>query len=239
MTIEIRALASSSAGNCYWIYDGLTPLLLECGIRLAEIREALGFRLSELGGCLISHEHGDHSKAVKGLLRAGVDCWMSFETAVALGLSDHRVHIALQWRQFRVGTWTIKAFPTKHNAAEPIGFLLGSGNERLVFATDTAFIPTKFACISFLMVECNYQTSILREGVRCGEVSVGHKNRLLSSHMSLETLCKWLKANDLSQLKETWLLHASDDNSNAEEMIGAVSAITGKPTYIAEARIWC
>lgn len=238
MGIKIKVIASSSEGNCYWLTDDKTSLLLECGIPIREIREAIGFQLSALGGCLISHEHGDHSKTIKGLLRAGVDCWMTPGTMTALGVTgSHRSHAARRLEQFRIGSWIIKPFRTVHNAADPVGYLLASTGEKVLFATDTAFIPHIFRGITHLLVECNYQEHVLYEGVLSGFISPGHKNRLLSSHMSLETLCKWLEANDLSRLKETWLLHASDDNSNAEEMRAIVSGITDKPTFVAEKRV--
>ena len=74
--IEIVPLASGSRGNCYHISDGRTPLLLECGIPYKEIQKGLNFRMSELAGCLISHEHQDHCRAVVDMMKAGVDCYM-------------------------------------------------------------------------------------------------------------------------------------------------------------------
>ncbi len=54
-------LASSSRGNCYiLIADTGQALLLEAGIPIKKIREGLfahGISLSDLAGCLISHEH--------------------------------------------------------------------------------------------------------------------------------------------------------------------------------------
>ena len=239
MAVEIKIIASSSEGNCYWINDGMTPLLLECGIRLQEIREGAGFRLSGLGGCLVSHEHLDHAKAVRDLLRMGVDCYMSWATKAALDLGPiHRLHLVEPLTEFLIGSWRIKPFKTIHNAAEPLGFLLVSGREKLLFATDTAFLPVApISGLTHIMAECNYQARILYEGLLRGAISPGHKDRLLSSHMSLETLVKWLEANDLSALKETWLLHASDANSNVEEMVAAVSEVTGGETYVAEKRV--
>lgn len=55
--LEIKQIASGSTGNCYRISDGKTNLLIEAGITIRKIKEALMFRLSEIEGCLISHEH--------------------------------------------------------------------------------------------------------------------------------------------------------------------------------------
>lgn len=42
-----------------------------------------------------------------------------------------------------------------------------------------------------------------------------------------------LKANDLSKVREIWLLHLSDGNSDAERFKREVMELTGKPVYIA------
>lgn len=55
--MDIRGLASGSKGNCYFVSDGKTPLLLEAGIPIAKIRQGTNFKIGELVGCLISHEH--------------------------------------------------------------------------------------------------------------------------------------------------------------------------------------
>ena len=124
--IEIAPFASGSRGNCYRITDGRTPLLLECGIPYKEIQKALNFRVSEIAGCLITHEHKDHSKAIKDIMKAGIDCYMSQGTAGTLGISGHRANIIKAKQQFRIGTWSILPFETQHDAAEPLGFLLAN-----------------------------------------------------------------------------------------------------------------
>ena len=57
-------LASSSHGNCYIVSDSTTTVLLECGIPFRRIKKGLGFDLSNIRACLVSHEHKDHSKSV-------------------------------------------------------------------------------------------------------------------------------------------------------------------------------
>jgi phosphoribosyl 1,2-cyclic phosphodiesterase len=232
--IEFTPFASGSTGNCYRVSDGRTPLLLECGIQYKQIQKGCGFRLSEIRACLISHEHFDHSKAVKDIMRAGIDCYISAGTAEALGLSGHRVHIIKARQQFRIGTCTILPFETQHDAAEPLGFLLANQDgERLLYATDTYFIRYRFANLNVIAVECNYSLDILRANVEAGMVEPALKNRILKSHFSLENVKNFLKANDLSKVEQIWLLHLSDNNSDSERFKMEVMELTGKPTYIA------
>lgn len=228
-------LASSSRGNCYLISDGSTPLLLECGLRVSEIRQGLGFGLTDVSACLLSHEHQDHSKAIRDVLRMGVYVYTSPGTIKALGLEHHRLRPVKSKNTFRIGSWTIKAFETQHDAQEPLGFLLHSqaSNERLLYATDTYYIRYKFPGLTHIMVECNYAKDILYENVKRGAVPEVLKNRLLTSHFSLENVKEFLKANDLSQVREIWLLHLSDGNSDAERFKREVQALTGRPVYIA------
>jgi phosphoribosyl 1,2-cyclic phosphodiesterase len=232
--MDIKVLASSSRGNCYLISDGSTPLLLECGQRVSEIRQGLGFGLTDVSACLLSHEHQDHSKAIKDVLRAGVYVYTSPGTIEALGLEHHRLRPVRAKDTFHIGTWTVRAFETQHDAQEPLGFLLHSraSNERLLYATDTYYIRYRFPGLTHIMVECNYAKDILYRNVESGSVPGVLKNRLLTSHFSLENVKEFLKANDLSRVQEIWLLHLSDGNSDAERFKREIQELTGKMVFV-------
>ena len=232
--IEIIPLASGSRGNCYRVTDGRTPLLLECGIPFREMQKRLKFRVSEIAGCLVTHEHQDHCKATKDIMKAGIDCYISQGTAGTLGLSGHRLNIIKAKHQFRIGTWTILPFETQHDAAEPLGFLLANQDgDKLLYATDTFYIRYRFQGLTHIMIECNYSLDILRTNVANGSVEPALKNRILKSHFSLENVKKFLQVNDLGKVQEIWLLHLSEQNSCEKRFKEEVQKITGKPTYIA------
>ena len=165
-------------------------------------------------------------------MRAGIDCYMSQGTAEALELSSHRLNIIKAKQQFQLGTWTILPFDTQHDAQEPLGFLLANqAGDKLLYATDTYYIKYKFRGLTHIMVECNYSLDILRTNVEAGTVDKALKSRILKSHFSLENVKQFLKANDLSKVREIWLLHMSDGNSDAERFKREVQELTGKPTY--------
>lgn len=232
--IEINVLASGSRGNCYRIDDGSSPILLECGMSYKEIQRWLNFKVSNLAGCLVSHEHQDHSMAARDILKAGIDCYMSPGTKEALGIDHHRIIIIKARQQFQLGSWTILPFETQHDAAEPLGFLIANQEGgKLIYATDTYYVRYKFPGLNYIMVECNYCPALLKVNLDKGLVSPGLKTRLLSSHFSLPNVKEFLKANDLSQVREIWLLHLSDNNSDADRFKREIQELTGKMVFVA------
>ena len=237
--ITFTSIASSSSGNCYHVTDGQTPLLLECGIGFKRIQKSLNFQVTSLAGCLVSHEHGDHSKAVRDMLKAGVDVYMSSGTHRALfpegTRPPHGSRLLTARDKLTIGTWTVLPFDTVHDAAEPLGFLLSSGGEKFLFATDTAFLKYRFKGLTHIAIECNHQLEILKQNVDNGAVPYSHKARVMKSHFNLANVLKCLAANDLSAVREIYLLHLSDANSNEGEMKTAVQAATGKPVTVCAA----
>ena len=236
--MDIKILASGSRGNCYYVSDGITPLLLECGIPIGKIELGLGFGLWQIRGCLVSHEHLDHSKSMQVLARRGIDVYASLGTFVALktDLSAHtyRLNKVDPLYVVNLGSWHVTPFLTKHDAAEPLGFLLASDiGQRLLYLTDTAYTVFRFPPCSHIMVECNYDKELLAKSVDTGEINRAVKHRVIHSHMSLETVKGMLLANDLSQVQEIWLLHLSDSHSDAEAFRREIQELTGKIVKVA------
>lgn len=235
--ISIKPLGSSSEGNAYLIEDGRTRLLLEVGLRYKDIQRGVGFQMSSISAVLLTHEHGDHSRAVKDVLRAGVDVYASHGTWDALGLiGHHRAYPVEAQKPFTVGTWTILPFPVEHDVSEPMGFLLASqSGEKLVFLTDSYFCRWKFSGLTHVMIETNYSNEIVRANVSDGRVPKVVASRLLRSHMSLETAIEFLKANDLKGVQEIWLIHLSSTNSDEALFKRRVQEVTGKVVRVAGA----
>lgn len=239
--INITALASGSGGNCYKIDNGSSSLLIEAGLPIKKIKKGLNYKLSEIDGVLITHEHKDHSKAVEDLCRVGINCYMSPGTAEVLKIDNHRIKLIkphskeLNKSHKKIGNWVVKGFHVVHDAEEPLGFLIWNKEtkDKLAYITDTMYSKARFKGLNYLMVEANYSKDILDKNIKNGRVPAVQKKRLLKNHMALETVKDMLKANDLSQLKEIWLLHLSDRNSNAEIFKKEVQEIAGVPVYVA------
>jgi len=233
--ITFTSIASSSKGNAYLVEaPGAAPLLLEAGLPIRALRERLNFGLSGLAGCLVSHEHLDHSKAVKDLLKAGVDVYLSMGTDEALMLNNHhRVHILKTGKTEVIGDpfgWTVMPFALIHDAREPLGFLIAYGDDRLLFIPDTEYAEPRFQGITIAAVECNHIEDMLSDNIVNGNLPSVVGRRVRRNHMSLKTVIDMLKANNLSRCRKIYLLHLSDGNSDEKRMVAEVQAATGIPT---------
>ena len=232
--MEIKVLASGSSGNAYTISDGVTTLLLDAGIPLKEIQVGTGFRVRQLAGAFVTHEHKDHSKAMKDLARLGVDIYASKGTLGACGLSGHRFHVVKALEELDIGTFRILPFDVEHDAVEPLGFLITSKTtmEKLVYFTDTYFVRYRFNGLNYIMGECNYTDEGIKRSLEDGSIPLEFIPRLVRSHMSLENFLNFLRANDLRTVRQIWLLHLSENNSEAQRMKEEVQRLTGTEVYV-------
>lgn len=239
--MKIQVLGTGSSGNCYKVEIGRATLLLECGLPFKVIQRKLGFKLSDIDACLVTHEHMDHAKAVKDLMKAGVDCYMTKGTAEALGVSGHRLHTFRKesdwyYDWISINGSVIRPVQAQHDVVEPVSFVIagnGADYQRLFFATDTAYFKYKIPDCDVLMIECNYVKSTLDENVEQGKVNTSLRNRIVRNHLSLETLVEALQDADLKKLKKIYLLHLSDGNSDEDLIKRTIQETTGVEVVIA------
>ncbi|MBW2637655.1 MAG: MBL fold metallo-hydrolase [Deltaproteobacteria bacterium] len=223
--ITIKSHASSSSGNLYTLTSGNAVLLIECGLPLKKIQQALNFKLSSVEGCILTHEHMDHAKAALDIMSRGVDVYSSAGTFKALGISNHRAKRVEPLRWFQVGAFHVLPFPTQHDAAQPYGYLITDGEDKIVFATDTYYMEHRFTGATKIMIECNYAADLLPD-------DCPHAERIKRSHFELDRCKRWLKSCDLSKVTEIHLLHLSGGHSDEQRFINEIQAATGKPVYV-------
>jgi len=210
--MKLKVLGSESAGNCYLFEDTTQCLIIEAGIRLQEVKKALNFNLGKIVGCLVSHSHGDHCKYAREYMNAGIDIYTSYETIETSGLSGHRAN-RLFGGVSNVGEFLITHFSVPHSVPT-IGFLIKhplSGS--ILFVTDAAYIPNRFNNLNHILIEANYEDTILTN------------DRAVGKHMSLDTCLGFLLANDTRQVRNIILLHLSSRNSDSKMFIQSVQSV--------------
>ena len=231
--MKIKTMATGSTGNAYLVEDGVTTLLLECGIPKRELMRRSQYRLSEVDACLLTHEHGDHARAIHDVIAIGIPVYCSKGTAIALGVDgEHMVKATMcPNRVVQIGSMAIMPFAVQHDAAEPLGWLIYSSvtHERLVFLTDTKTADIVLPAVHHIMVECNHM------GVdSMAKTNAYLADRVLNNHMSMDDCIRFLLRQDLTQVLDIRLIHISKSHGNPDEMWRAVAAATGRQVIIAK-----
>lgn len=233
--MKLHVLGSNSKGNGYILEGNSQTLLLEAGCPLKDVKEALNFDITKVVGVLISHAHGDHAKYIVDYSTLGVPIHCSLETLDHIGNYNVRLldHVVKNGVQFSIGEFKVIPFSVKHDVP-CLGFFINhceSGN--ILFVTDTHYIPNRFKGLNHILIEANYEAEILDNNLWDGVIDKTRYQRVLRSHMSLETCIEALKKNDLKGVQNIVLIHLSPQNSDADLFRNKVIEATGKNVHIA------
>jgi phosphoribosyl 1,2-cyclic phosphodiesterase len=234
--MQLKVLGSSSHGNSYLLENDREALILEAGVKFAEVKRSLNYNITKVVGCLITHEHKDHAGHINEVLGACIPVWASEGTIKNTSIKGDRLPLYCESGSlFKLGGFRIIPFETKHDCAEPLGFFINheeTGN--VLFATDTYYLPCTFGGLNNVLIECNYRLDILERNIAAGLIPSAVRNRTIQSHFSYEHCLQALQANDISAVNNIVLIHLSDGNSDAKAFQEGIKDATGKRVHIAE-----
>ena len=239
----LNVLGSSSKGNCYLLEASDGILIIEAGIPAVEIKKAIGYQIDKVVGCVVSHQHGDHSKFVKDILSCGIKVLALEDVFSSHGITNMAFCKAIEpMHGYRIGRFNIYTIPVAHDVP-CLGFVIEHEEMgRMLFVTDTMMLEYVIPKLDHIMLEANYCDRILQENIDKGIVPVTMRERLLHSHMELQTAKDIIKANDITNVKEIILVHLSDNNSDEGFFKQEMEKASGKPVYIAskglELNLW-
>lgn len=228
--MKLTVLGSNSSGNAYTMESATKEtLLIECGVSVQAIKHALGFKYANVAA-LVSHSHGDHAKSIRDVINMGIPVYSGAETFLAKGLAGHhRAREIKSGETFKVMGYTIKPFSVNHDVP-CFGFLIHHPECGLtLFLTDTFYCDYKFPGLNNIIVECNHDQEIMKTN----GTPTFLRDRIIQSHMSLNTCKDLLSANDLKQVNNIVLIHLSDKNSDEKRFKQEVSDLTGKTVHVA------
>ncbi len=190
-------LFSSSSGNCTFISDGTTNLLIDAGASASKISEALsriGIHPSEINGILITHEHRDHIIGVGSLSRNfSIPVYATPSTLdkvmpITGFIFEDLLHPFNANDKFAVGDIEVFSFSTSHDAVDSVGYTFRFGGKYYSVATDLGCITDgvlKHLCKSHaVLIESNHDVDMLK----CGPYPAYLKKRILGrkGHLSNE-----------------------------------------------------
>lgn len=233
--LTLTTLASGSSGNCALLSDGETHLLLDAGISCRRICTALaGLNIppESLAGVLITHEHADHISGLATLhKRFRLPVYTSPGTARQLcyriAALEDVVRTCAPGSSFTVGGLDVETFPISHDAAEPMGFAVSSGDRKAALVTDlgvvTQAVRDGMAGAQMVLVEANHDP----DWVRSGRYPYYLQARILGEkgHLSNEEGGALALSAVDGGARAVVLAHLSRENNTPQRAFDAVSAI--------------
>lgn len=210
----LQVLGSSSSGNGYILTDNEgQSLIIELGVKVCYMQQALKFKRSGIVGAIVTHEHGDHAKYIGDYAASGIEIYATAGTfrGSKLPIDHHRANVLHYFKKYQIGPYTIMPFDVQHDVNEPCGFFIfhpEMGN--MVFVTDTTYCKYAFEGINNILIEANYCEKMIE-----GEKMAFLRRRIIKSHMSLQNCILTLKRWDTSKLNKLVLIHLSDRNSES------------------------
>lgn len=220
--LRVVFLGSGSRGNATAVSDGTTTLLIDCGFSAREVarRMALaGLNADDVSTILLTHEHSDHLRGVEVFARRhGCAVHATRGTRMAAGLDQlaNEVCSLAPGTDVRIGSLTVLAFRTSHDAAEPVGFCIQAENgERFGLATDTGILTPEsaeaLAEVDLLGIESNHDLRMLENGPYPGYLK--HRIRSAHGHLSNPDAADALEVLVSARLRHVFALHRSDTNN--------------------------
>lgn len=220
--MRLTVLASGSAGNGYLFEARRSALLVECGVRPEVMMRRTAVPFSRIAGALVTHEHKDHAGFVDRYAALGIHIFASEGTIKAINgiVPEYQASVLRSMNVFYIGDWKVMPFDTRHDAAEPLGFIIEHHEAgRILFLTDTVCCPYDFRELGLdhILVEANYDDAILDGNVANGMIDAARAARTRKTHMSLRGACDLIRADQTAELKNVVLIHLSRHNANREE----------------------
>lgn len=210
----LRCCGSRSSGNSYaLIADNGEILAIEAGCKFLDFKKMIDWKISNVVGCIVSHEHGDHAQYIKDFMQSGIPVYTAFETQTALEVITGERTIAIPPRTVRkIGSFSVTPFNVPHDTEiECYGYLIKHEEMgQLLFLTDLEYCKYNFSKLNIehIMVESNYDMELVDRD----EPNYEHR---LRGHMSLDTALKFISTNDNPALRNVVLIHLSDKSADS------------------------
>ena len=216
--MRLRVVKSGSSGNCYLLSTDTGTLIIDCGVKLADIKKALKYDIKSVVGCIVSHAHSDHSKSVDDLKKMGIKVFLPY---------NHKKSNA---NNKSFGEFEIIEFPLPHDGTKNYGFYIKINGEKILYLTDLEYCKLNFKKkkVNHILIECNYQDELVSSDLRNYE----HK---IKGHCALKTCKEFIRANETETLRTVLLLHMGHDTCNSEECVAEIKKVA-RNAYVDYAR---
>ena len=224
--MKFYIIQSGSKGNATILEHNNRLLLIDDGISYISIKsalESLNFNIMNVEALLITHEHSDHTKGIKYLPP------LPIYTKEGTYDGDN-VNYVDYFKPFELIGLKITPLLTSHDAINPCGFLFENQDEKLVYMTDTGYIPELsldyMNNADYYIIESNHDVNMQLDSNRPAQLF----NRILSDegHLSNVDSASYMASLVGQRTKQIFLAHISQDANTPEIALSTYKKIFKK-----------
>ncbi|MDD3523462.1 MAG: MBL fold metallo-hydrolase [Candidatus Cloacimonetes bacterium] len=223
---QTSVLASGSKGNSILIRSRNTGIILDAGVsmkRIWEALDALKVPRTLIKAVVVSHEHSDHTRSAGALCRSlKIPLYISPDTYAysshKLGRVDERLKYFDAGTDFLVGDILVQPFRSSHDAVDSCNFTFVHDGRKLGVAIDLGYFSKltllKLSEVHTLVLESNHDLQMLMEGPYDWNLKIRVKGE--HGHLSNDQAVGLISQVLHPGLKNLILAHLSETNNLPE-----------------------
>lgn len=244
MSIFVCSLNSGSNANCYYLGNEEEAVLVDAGLSCRETVKRLkrvGLSIQQVKAIFVSHEHSDHVTGIPVLARKfRIPVYLTEATRPYLEskVEDDLLHPVVPERPVRVGKLDVTGFAKKHDACDPLSFLVECGSVRVGVFTDIGEpcdnVIQYFRQCHAAFLEANYDEGMLLRG----RYPIHLKRRIQSAlgHLSNDQAVDLFVRHRAPFMTHLFLSHLSRENNSPEIVRNSFARVAGDTEIIIASR---
>jgi phosphoribosyl 1,2-cyclic phosphodiesterase len=215
------SLGSGSEGNSFLIKTDKTIFMVDCGFNYKETENRLselGLTFSDINHILITHEHEDHMRAIKMIIKKEkIQISCSYGTAKKIGIVDE-VNIINPGDIVVDNDLQVEVVPVPHDAREPCHYVFKKDTLKIGIITDFGSLTPKiiesYSNLNYLVVEANHDANLLMKS----SYPTILKNRIFGKlgHANNDLTFDLISQIKKDKLKKIIFCHLSKQNNQKE-----------------------
>lgn len=230
--MQIYTLFSGSSGNCVYIKDKNTEILIDAGKSAGAIEKsltALASSLRNIDGIFLTHEHTDHTVGLEIISKKyhvpvhitspSYDKCVPRDSYLCSCAKCHEVRY-----EYTLGSLKIHSFVIPHDSMQNVGYIVENDEgEKFGIATDmghiTVEIENELIGCDYAVIESNHDKAMLKSGT----YPYFLKQRILSDngHLCNEECARLALLLAHSGTKAITLAHLSRENNTPDKAFSA------------------
>ncbi len=234
--LRFISFGSGSSGNCSYIGDGDSGVLIDAGVDPRHVERTLlanAITMDSISGICLTHDHSDHVCSAYQLLRNHRHMRLYCTPKTLSGLlrrhnisrriKDYHSPIYKEF-PFKIGDLELTAFDVSHDGTDNCGYFVCGGGSTFAIATDLGYISDRvdfyMRQAEHIVIEANYDAEMLRNG----RYPLYLQARIAAErgHLDNAETGRFLASLISEKLRSICLCHLSHDNNTPEVALATV-----------------